>query len=276
MTAGAGLDVAGARSLLFVPATRPDRIVKALAAGADATIIDLEDAVAPADKDAARDSLPGVAHRTAVRINACGTPWFDGDLRACRDARVPVVLLPKAECPEHAERVVGTLGDCAVIAIIETAEGFEGIEGVARAPGVVRLAFGSLDLRAELGIDDDDEPLHYFRSRLVLASRLGALPAPIDGVCTALDGDDALACELARARRFGFGGKLCIHPRQVAAVNEAFRPTLEEIAWAERVVAASANGAAARVDGRMVDAPVVARARELLRRASDRHRNVGR
>ncbi len=271
MTA-ASLDVAGARSLLFVPATRPERVGKALESGADVTIVDLEDAVAADDKDRARGALAGVAQRAAVRINGCGTPWFEADLAACRAARVPAILLPKAELPSHIERVRDALGDCAVIAIVETAAGFEAVEAIARARGVARLAFGSLDLQAELGIDDAGEPLHYFRSRLVLASRLGGLAPPIDGVCTALDDTAALDAELARARRFGFGAKLCIHPRQVAAVNAAFEPTEEQIAWAQRVVAAAGSGAAARVDGRMVDAPVVARARDILRQADRRRR----
>jgi citrate lyase subunit beta/citryl-CoA lyase len=265
------LDAAGARSLLFVPATRPERIGKALASGADIAVIDLEDAVAAPDKETARGALAGVAHRAAVRINACGTPWFEADLAACRAARVAVILLPKTELPSQVQRVRDALGDCAVIAIIETAAGFDAIEAIARARAVTRLAFGSLDLQAELGIDDAGEPLHYFRSRMVLASRLGALPAPIDGVCTALDDAAALDAELARARRFGFGAKLCIHPRQVAAVNAAFAPTDEQVAWAQRVVDAAGSGGAARVDGRMVDAPVVARARDILRQAS-RHR----
>ena len=260
-------DATAARSLLFVPATRPERIGKALACGADLAIIDLEDAVAADDKDVARGALAGVAHQAAVRINACGTQWFDADLAACAAARVPVILLPKAEQPVQVARVRGALPGCAVIAIIESAAGFEAIEALARTPGVARLAFGSLDLRADLGIDDDGEPLHYFRSRLVLAARLGGLPAPIDGVCTALEDDAALAAELARAKRFGFGGKLCIHPRQVATVGAAFRPTPAQIAWAQRVVASAGSGAAARVDGHMVDAPVVARARDLLRSA---------
>jgi len=267
MSAVHQLDAAGARSLLFVPATRPERIGKALASGADITIIDLEDAVPVEHKDAARGALAGVAHRAAVRINAFGTPWFDADLAACRAAQVPVILLPKAEQPAHVERAREVLGGCAVIAIIETAAGFENIAAVARSPGVARLAFGSLDLQAELGIDDADEPLHYFRSRIVLASRLGSLAAPVDGVCTSLDDAAALGAELARARRFGFGAKLCIHPAQVAAVRAAFSPTEEQIAWATRVVEAAGSGAAARVDGRMVDAPVVARARDILRQA---------
>lgn len=267
MNSDGKFDVAGARSLLFVPATRPERIGKALASGAHITVIDLEDAVAAEHKEAARGALAGVAHRAAVRINACGTPWFEADLAACRAAQVPAILLPKAEEPAHVARAREVLAACAVIAIVETAAGFENIEAVARSPGVARLAFGSLDLQAELGIDDASEPLHYFRSRLVLASRLGGLAAPIDGVCTSLDDAAALDGELVRARRFGFGAKLCIHPAQVAATNAAFAPTAEQVAWAQRVIAAAGSGAAARVDGRMVDAPVVARARKLLQQA---------
>jgi len=267
MSASMAPDAARARSLLFVPATRPERIGKALDSGADITIVDLEDAVAVADKVGARGALAGIAHRCAVRINACGTPWFDGDLAACRAAKVLVIMLPKAEQPAQVAQVRDAVSGCAVIAIIESAAGFEAVDAVARAPGVARLAFGSLDLQADLGIDDDGEPLHFFRSRLVLAARLGGLAAPVDGVCTALDDEAALAAELSRARRFGFGGKLCIHPRQVAPVSAAFGPTPEQIAWAQRVVTAAGSGAAARVDGHMVDAPVVARANDILRRA---------
>lgn len=267
MNTASGLDVATSRSLLFVPATRPERFAKALASGADLTIVDLEDAVADADKDTARTALESVAGRAAVRINACATSWFDADLAACHAARVPVIVLPKAEQPDHVARVRAALGECQVIALVETAAGFENIDTVARSPGVVRLAFGSLDLQAELGIDDANEPLHYFRTRIVLASRLAGLAAPIDGVCTALDDATALDAELARARRFGFGAKLCIHPRQVPATRAAFGPSAEQVAWARQVVAAAGSGAAARVDGRMVDAPVLARARDILQQA---------
>lgn len=255
-----------ARSFLFVPATRPERIAKALASGADIAIIDLEDAVAPADKEAARAALAGVAQRAAVRVNAAGTPWFDADLAACRAERVPIVVLPKAEHPSHVQRVRAALPAAAVIAIVETAAGFDNVDALARSDAA-RLAFGSLDLQVDLGIEDDGEPLHYYRARIVLASRLAGLPPPIDGACTALDDEARLAAELARARRFGFGAKLCIHPKQIAATHAAFAPTEAEVAWARRVLAASASGAAARVDGEMVDAPVVARARRILQRA---------
>jgi citrate lyase subunit beta/citryl-CoA lyase len=260
-------DAIAARSLLFVPGTRSDRIGKALASGADVAIVDLEDAVAPEDKALARAALADVGPRVAVRVNAADTPWFAADCAACRAADVRLVLLPKADAAAQIEAVRAAVPGCAVIAIVETAAGFENVVAVARAAGVARLAFGHLDLQAELGVADADAPLHYFRTRLVLASRLGALPPPIDGVCTAIDDAAMLAAELDRARRFGFGAKLCIHPRQVDAVNAAFAPTPEEIEWARRIVAAAAGGGAARVDGHMVDAPVVARARAVLARA---------
>lgn len=258
-----------ARSLLFVPATRADRIGKALASGADIAIIDLEDTVAEVDKDIARGHLGGIAHRAAVRINAVGTPWFDADLAACRAAGVPVVVLPKAGHPAHIDRVRAALPAAAIVALIESAEGFEQVDAIARS-GVARLALGGLDLQLDLGIEDDGEPLHYFRARIVLASRLARLPAPIDGVCTALEDPVLLAQELARARRFGFGAKLCIHPRQVAAVNAGFGPTPDQVAWARRVLAAADRGGVARVDGQMVDAPLLARAREVLARSACR------
>lgn len=261
-------DLAAARSFLFVPATRPERIGKALDSGADFVIIDLEDAVAVDDKDSARAALAGrLTPRTAVRINAFGTPWFDADLAACRAAGAPALVLPKAEDPAQIARISAVLPGVPVIALVESGAGFANVEAVARSAAVARLAFGSIDLQVDLGIEDDDQPLHYFRSRIVLATRQADLAAPIDGVCTALDDAAALDAELARARRFGFGAKLCIHPKQVAVINAALQPSPEEIAWAKRVVAAAGDGAAARVDGQMVDAPVIAKARRILQRA---------
>jgi citrate lyase subunit beta/citryl-CoA lyase len=132
--------------------------------------------------------------------------------------------------------------------------------------GVARLAFGSIDFQFDLGIEGDDEELLYFRSMLVLASRVAGLTAPIDGVTVALDDDAKLHADTLRARRFGFGAKLCIHPRQVASVNAGFRPTAVEVAWATRVLAAAreANGAAVAVDGKMVDRPVILRAQRIV------------
>lgn len=269
-----------ARSYLFVPASRPDRIGKAIAAGADAVIVDLEDAVAPDAKDAARAALAtawptlrpqadaaGVA--LLVRVNGADTAWFEADLASCRQMAVAAVVLPKADPP--ALRTMRTqLPDMPCLALLETAAGFDDLRAVARSPGVERLLFGSIDLMADLDVADDGTPLDYFRSAIVAASRAAGLPAPVDGVCTAIGDADALAADTARGRRFGFGAKLLIHPSQVAGVHSALAPSADAVAWARRVVeqAAAANGAAIAVDGKMVDKPVLDRALRIVAAAA--------
>jgi len=262
------------RSYLFVPGSRPDRFARAVSAGAHAVIIDLEDAVPPAEKIDARaavaKALP-LAQPVLVRINAAGTPWFDDDLALCRLAGVAGIVLPKAEDAAIVERIAGQVGERAVILpLIETAQGLWHALAIARARGVARLLFGSIDFQFDLGLRDDE--LVHYRSRLVLISRVADLPAPVDGVTTAIDDAEVLARDLERARTLGFGGKLCIHPKQVGMVNRAFLPTPEEVAWAERVVAATADApdAAVAVDGRMVDRPVLLKAREILAAAGER------
>ncbi len=263
------------RAYLFVPADRPERYAKARASGADAVIVDLEDAVAPQAKSGARDALANALDERApvvVRINAAGTPWFDDDLALCRHPGVAAVMLPKADGIDAAcSAFEACFKD--VLAIIESARGVEEARHIARVPGVVRLAFGSVDLALDLGIDCDpegteDELLH-FRSQVVLASRLGGLDAPADGVSTAIDDALRLRADAERARRLGFGAKLCIHPKQVAAVQAAFTPDAARVAWAQRVCAAfaAAGGAAVAVDGQMIDKPLYERALSILRSA---------
>ncbi len=267
------------RSYLFVPADRPERFAKALACGADAVIVDLEDAVAPAAKHAAREALArwlnsfdGDGATLLVRTNAPGTEWFDADLallRAAPPRALAALILPKAERAaelDHAHRVSGGLP---LVPLIETAAGFDHLRELAQAPGVQRLAFGSIDFQLDLGIDESDDgtELLFFRSQIVLASRLAALAAPIDGVTTTLDDTERITRDARAARRLGFGAKLCIHPKQVATVQAAFTPSAAELDWARRVLDAveRAGGAAVAVDGRMVDRPVELRARQLLR-----------
>lgn len=259
------------RSYLFVPADRPERFTKALQAGAHAVIIDLEDAVAPGAKAAARagldDWLRGAPERSVhLRINAMQTPWFEDDLALCAMPAVQGVILPKTESTDQVAVLAGVASGTPVLPLIETAAGLEACRAIARAPGVQRLVFGSLDFQADLGIEGDDDALLAFRSELVLASRLAQLQPPVDGVTTALDDPQVLAADTARARRLGFGAKLCIHPRQVQAVNEGFAPRPQELAWARRVMEAvqSQPEGAIAVDGKMVDAPVLKRARALL------------
>ncbi len=270
----------GARAALFVPATRADRIPKALASGADAVIVDLEDAVAPQDKDSARAALDvALAHQhrasaTApsagpalwVRVNT-GAPWSDQDLALCaRHAAVQAVVVPKAESAQQMQAAFEACGRKPLVALIETAEGYARRDDVASHPAVKRLAFGSIDFQLDLGISGEGDALLVFRSGLVLASRLAGLPAPLDGVTVEVANPEVVAADAARARALGFGGKLCIHPQQVGPVNAAFSPSPAEIEWAQRVVAAceASAGAAVAVDGKMVDRPVLLRAQALL------------
>ena len=261
-----------ARSLLFVPGSRPDRFDKALVAGADAVVVDLEDAVAPGDKDRARDALAAWLapdRSVIVRINGADTEWFRGDLALCGRPGVAAVMLPKAERARDIAAVRGA-GAPAVLPLVESAAGFAALPAIAGAPGVQRLAFGSLDFQIDLGMRDAlEDELLFFRSQLVLASRLADLQPPVDGVSTAIDDTDRLREDVLRARRLGFGGKLCIHPRQVEGVNRHFTPSEAERAWAQRVLdaAAASGGAAVAVDGKMVDKPVILRAQAIVRDA---------
>ena len=262
-------------SLLFVPASRPERFDKALGSGADAVIVDLEDAVAPADKDAARAALAAwldPAHPVLVRINAADTPWFAADLELLARPGVSAVVLPKAEHPDDVVVASRAGGGLAVLPLIESALGFEQRRARAHADRVERLIFGHIDFQADLNMRATEEELLPFRTALVLASRLAGIAAPIDGVCTAIDDAELLQADALRARRLGFGGKLCIHPRQVAVVNRCFAPSAEEVAWAQRVIAAdtASGGAAVAVDGKMVDRPVVLRAQAILVEAQAR------
>ena len=265
------------RSYLFVPANRPERFDKALSAGAHAVIIDLEDAVPNAEKVEARCALANwlsPTKRVFVRVNDAESEWFADDLDVCRADGVDGVVLPKAERVTQITHVVDRIGaGKLVIPLLETAMGLYDAVALAKARQVQRLAFGSIDFQVDLGIKGEHEELLYFRSHMVLASRLARLQAPIDGVSIILDDQELLREDTQRARRLGFGAKLCIHPKQVASVNECFGPNADEIAWAKRVLAAAdaAKGAAVAVDGRMVDRPVVLKAQEVMSAAGLRH-----
>ncbi|MFE3998619.1 HpcH/HpaI aldolase/citrate lyase family protein [Nocardioides sp. YIM B13467] len=267
-------EIAGTACIwLFVPGDRPERFAKAAAAGPDIVVVDLEDAVAPARKDAARahvtDWLPRAGVTVAVRINAAGTTWHDADVAALAALGGPsLVVLPKADSPETVAAILAALPDgSAVVALIETALGVARAIDLARSPGVVRLAFGSYDLAAELGVDPDHAPaLAPARGNLVLASAVGGLAGPIDGVTGDVRDHERLTADVTAAAALGFAGKLCIHPGQVAPAAAALAPSPDEVDWAERVLAAATEDGVTLVDGRMVDAPVVARARRIVSR----------
>lgn len=268
-----------ARSLLFVPATRPERFAKALDSAADCIIIDLEDAVGTDSKDVARtqlaQSLPLLTSeqrsRTVVRVNAVGTPWHAADIALLRDwtGQGVAVMLPKSEDADALRGVAEQLGgEARIVALIESLAGLDAADALARDPQVARLAFGHLDFQLDLGMraSAEEPELAFARNALVAASRRARLPAPIDGVTTRTDDTERLATDARRARAFGFGGKLCIHPAQVAGVNEAMGYSEDEHAWAHRVLdeAARHGGAAFSLDGRMVDLPVIRAAEAIV------------
>ena len=269
--------LASARTFLFVPATRPDRFAKALASGADAVIIDLEDAVAPGEKARARQLLaqawPGIAlagrDRILVRVNAANSAWHGDDLNLLGGLGIAGVVLPKAEHADQLLHVSAVLGPaCALVPLIESVAGLDAADALARSPQVLRLAFGNLDFQADAGLacGPDEAELTPVRLALLLASRRAKRPSPIDGVTADLLDAAQLARDLQRSRSGGFGAKLCIHPSQVAAVNAAFTPSPAEMDWARRVLAASqvAGGGVVSLDGRMVDAPVLRLAQRVL------------
>jgi citrate lyase subunit beta/citryl-CoA lyase len=177
------------------------------------------------------------------------------------------VVLPKAEHPEQVALVAARLaGETQVLPLLESALGVWNARVLAQAPQVERLAFGSVDFQLDTGVTGEQEELLYARSRLVLASRVACILPPVDGVTMVLEDLTRLREDVARARRLGFGGKLCIHPRQVELINRGFASTDAERAWARRVLsAAEATGAGAlQLDGELIDRPVIERARSIL------------
>ena len=284
------------RSFLFTPGNVPRRVEKAFTLDADVVILDLEDSVAISEKEATRKPVAEALARPRkcrgyVRVNAPSSRFCYGDLVATLHKGVDGVLLPKVESAAdlHAidwlmaalERELGIVeGAIELVPQIETAAGMQRVDRVVQArnlrpyPGpwrVKRLAFGAADYGHELGLSPTlDEPeLAEARARIVLSSRAAGLENPIDSPWFHFKESAAFARALERSRRGGFQGRLCVHPDQISAVNRAYLPSDEEIARAQRIVAAfkeaEAKGAAAiQVDGQMVDYPVVFRAQALL------------
>ncbi len=268
------------RSILFVPGTRPDRLAKAMASGADAIVCDLEDAVDPSRKAEARDAVrawlgtpPSSGAARFVRINGPASAWIDDDLAWLRDlsGSIDAVVLPKTESAGDVERVAAIAPSGRVIPLLETARGIVRAAAIAGASATIpAILFGAEDLTAELGIPRTLEgaEIHFARSQVVLAAATIGCDA-IDAVFVDLTSPDHLRDDAVRARALGFRGKMAIHPDQVAVINEVFSPSADEVARARRLVdadeAARARGDGVyRVDDRMVDAPVIARARRVL------------
>lgn len=263
------------RSLLFAPGSDERKLERALESEADALIADLEDAVAPAQKDLAREVVARVLREASpsgvartVRVNGADSRHFGADVAAIRGLPLDGVVLPKATL--EAVDLLGPDGP-PVLALIESAHGLRQSFEIASRPRVAGLILGSADLGAELGLEPrpDGLELLYARSQLVVDSSAAGIRAPIDIVHLDLTDDDGLEHEARLARSLGFTGKTCIHPRQLAIVNEVFEPREDEIRWATSVLAAYDDGVregrgAVSVEGEMVDLAVVERARRVL------------
>lgn len=267
-----------ARTYLFVPGNRPERFAKALASAADAVVLDLEDAVAVDDKSNARELVgaqlagmsPEARRRVVVRINDIASNWFSMDLRTLLHSGGTQVMLPKAESAAQIAALRSVVPDADVLALVETARGVAAVDEIAAASGVSRLVYGTLDFALDLELDTSagDEGLAYAASRIAVASRAAGLAAPVAGVTPQLDDEVRLLADLAQARRFGFGAKLCIHPKQIDPIHRALQPSAAAVDWATRVLKAeAASPGAARLDGRMVDRPVVLQAERILMRS---------
>ncbi|MCW2986884.1 MAG: hpcH/HpaI aldolase/citrate lyase family protein [Conexibacter sp.] len=269
--------LAAARTFLFVPADDARKRAKAWTAGADAVILDLEDAVAPSAKASARAQLgdalaarPEAGPLVVIRVNGLDTPDGSRDLDALHDLSAAAVLVPKANV---ATLAIAELAR-PVIALIETATAVLRAEEIARAPGVERLMFGPFDLVGELGCDPGStgDELLLARSQVVLASAAAGLASPIDGPSLVISECESLSAETDRARRLGFTAKACIHPAQIAPVAEALAPTPKRLEWARRVIdayerALDEGAGVVALDGEMIDVPVARRAYAVLQQA---------
>ena len=263
-------------NFLFVPGTRPDRFLKALDSGADTVVLDLEDAVAEEEKVNARNAIRAAwptftkeqKQRLAIRSNSPGSKFYSADLILAQDLSVTCLVIPKSESLDQMNGAAAILPDTAIVPMIETAIGLSKINEIANSNQVLRLALGNLDLQADLGMvcDQEETQLQTARFQIVLASRLARIAPPIDGVTPSTDDVSRITDDVQRAKAMGFGGKLCIHPKQVPIVKATFMPTSDEITWANRVIEAdtASKGATVKLDGQMIDRPAVLLARRTL------------
>lgn len=272
--------VAQAITPMFVPGNRPERFEKAAAAGADVVIIDLEDAVPTPDKARALDAVvvaltagASTPVQAMVRINAIGSTSFESEvdtlvaLAAAPGNGLIGVMVPKAEQVGELTALARRLPTgMPIIPLIESGLGLRNCFELAGIAGVSRLAFGAIDFALDIDAGDGDRYLDYARSHLVVASRAAKISAPLDSPSPEIRDASLILESAVLARNFGFGGKMCIHPAQIGSVVAAFTPSEESIRWAHAVVDAGVEGAA-RLEGRMIDLPVIERANRILKHA---------
>jgi citrate lyase subunit beta / citryl-CoA lyase len=268
MTAPALVSSRVNRSYLFAPGHNAKLLQKVFTAGADAVILDLEDAV-PADaKDRARGMVAEAiaGHAALVRVNPPRTAECAADVDAVA-LHAAAIRIPKCESPEDVAWVAQRANGVPLVPAIETARGVLGAHEIALAPGVAHLSIGGLDLLRDLYAGDGNLPMLYVRSHLVVVSRAAGLPPPVDSVYPLIDDDDGLRAEAEFVRSLGFGAKSAIHPRQIPILNDVFAPSGHDLEWARAVLVAfekAGRGATRLPDGEFVDLPVAQRAQRLL------------
>ncbi|WP_245646797.1 HpcH/HpaI aldolase/citrate lyase family protein [Microtetraspora niveoalba] len=272
-TAPPAASVTAPLTWLYVPADRPDRVAKALAADADVVIVDLEDAVAPENKGRARAEavalLATPQPRVQIRVNDVRTPYGQADLHALAALVTGTcgVRLPKVESAAEVREIAAALPGVPLHPLIESALGLERAFEIATAcDAVASVGLGEADLRADLGVSSDGG-LAWARSRIVVAARAAGLPAPSQSVYPDVRDLAGLAASCLEGRATGFRGRTAVHPAQLPVIVEAYRPSEAEIAAAQEVLAAAGQGAVALPDGRFVDEAVVRQARRVLESA---------
>lgn len=258
------------RSLLFVPGARPDRFEKALGAGADVVCIDLEDGTPPHQKEEARAAAAAFRSegRAGVRINGVGTPEFEADCAAIRQAeRCALIMVPKLESVEQVAIVRERLGpDHAPLwVVIESAEGLRHAWGIAAAEGVSGVLFGGADYSVDIGSDMEWDALAFARGALVAACARAGVQL-LDVPYLDIRDEAGLSASTLRVRAMGFTGRACIHPDQVAGVNAAFTPTEAQVAHARKVIETfeAAAGGPALLNGKLIDLPILRAANRIL------------
>lgn len=267
-----------ARSFLFVPANRPERFLKATASGADAVILDLEDSVPFESKKDARlaiksswQELKKSAVSLVIRINSPETQWGLEDLDFFQGLDgLNGVMVPKCESSSSLNRVSQNFIGVPLLPIIESAAGYLALPEIAKTAYVSRLVVGHIDFLADSGMlcSEDQLELNSLRFQVAMCSRVGGLAPAIDGVTVSVDDVELIRADAERSIRFGFGGKLCIHPKQISIVHEILAPSADQISWANKVIDAMeiSGGAAVQLDGKMIDLPVLLQAKRLLSR----------
>jgi citrate lyase subunit beta/citryl-CoA lyase len=277
MTVKAADAVANGVSFLFVPGDRPERFVKASAAGADAIIIDLEDAVAPGKHEMALAHTIAALHDGSIAALVRVHPITDSRHEIERDSLVALAreagsgllgfVVAKADDAADVAALRAELpAELALVPLVESADGLLAAQAMASVDGVTRVALGAIDFSLDIGADPEPEYLSSARSHLVVASRAARIAAPLDSPPVQITDLEQVEQGARRARGFGFGGSLAIHPAQLPAIHRGFAPSDREVEWARAVLVA--EGGAAQVDGRLVDRPVTERARGILVRAA--------